>query len=417
VILGRRSLLAATLAAFAPAVGCSSAPKETAFWFSFGGKPREILFELVAAFHREQSEHRIAPVYQGDYFETLAKLRTAFHAGLAPALVHVVGESVPYLADAGVVERLDVHAELAGDLGFVPALTEAGLFPGERPAGVHALPFNRSTPIAYVNTAMFAEARLEPPETWDELREAARRLTKGDGSKKRFGFACAIDWWFWAALVGQAGGAVFDERGAPTLGGDAGVAALDLWRSLIDRDVMRPPPGRDYNAWQVVNADFIEGRAAMIWTSTAYLRYLEDNAKFPFRTARLPRGVRRAVPTGGTFFVMPKGAPDAHRRAAAAFLAFMARPEHANRFAVETGYIPVTRAGLADLEKGGWFAAHPNAKVAVDQLEDAVGWPWTRDLLFVQREIVQPRLEGAILEHQDPRAAMDAATRAALEGP
>ena len=41
------------------------------------------------------------------------------------------------------------------------------------------------------------------------------------------------------------------------------------------------------------------GRAAFIWTSTAYIRYLEDNAKFPVVAAQLPRDVRASVPTGG----------------------------------------------------------------------------------------------------------------------
>ena len=72
---------------------------------------------------------------------------------------------------------------------------------------------------------------------------------------------------------------------------------------------MKPPPGRDYNAWQATNSDFLAGRVAMIWTSTAFLRYLEDNAPFAVGTAALPGDVRRSVPTGGTFFVMPRGLP------------------------------------------------------------------------------------------------------------
>jgi sn-glycerol 3-phosphate transport system substrate-binding protein len=414
VKLGRRSILGGALSVAASSVACRG-DDEAAFWFSFGGKPREVLFALIDAFHRELPEHRIKAVYQGDYFETLAKLRTAIHAGLAPALVHVVGEAIPYLTDAGVLERLDQLPELVTD--FVPALTESGLYPGARPEGVHALPFNRSTPIAYINAEVFEREGARPPETWDELRETARALTKGEGSTKRFGFACAIDWWFWAALVGQAGGDVFDPDGTPTLGGEAGVRALELWESLIADDVMRPPPGRDFNAWQVVNGDFIEQRAAMIWTSTAYLNYFDANAKFAFKTVRLPSNVRRAVPTGGTFFVMPRGARDKHQRAAAAFLAFMARPENANRFATETGYIPVSRAGLATLEASGYYRDHPNARTAVDQLEDARGWPWTRSLLYVQREIVQPRIEAAVLAREAPRSAMAAARRAAEEGP
>ncbi len=118
------------------------------------------------------------------------------------------------------------------------------------------------------------------PTVWDELRATAARLVVRDGaSTRRWGFECPIDWWFWAALVGQAGGGVVAPDGTPTLGGEAGVRALRLWRTLVHEDrTMKPPPGRGYNAWQVADAVFLAGRVVVVWTSTSFLRYLEDNA-------------------------------------------------------------------------------------------------------------------------------------------
>ncbi len=399
--------------------GCRPIDERAAeLWFSYGGKNREVLLSLVDAFHRAQGEHRVRAIYQGDYFELLAKLRTAIHAGAAPAVTHVVGEIVPYLVEAGVLQRLDELPALARDFDLVPELTQSGLFTSREPKPLYALPFNRSTPIAYVNRSLFDEAGLAAPTTWDELRSAAKRLTRGEGSGKRFGFACPIDWWFWVAMVGQAGGEILDADGRVTLGGDAGVKALRFWQTLADEDrSMRVPTGRDYNAWQVTNEDFIAGRAAMIWTSTAFLRYIEDHAKFHVETAPLPRDERFAVPTGGTMFVMPRGEDGPKRRAAAAFLAFMMQPAQANAFATETGYIPVSRPGLDALRREGFFVAHPNAKVALDQLSHAHPWPWGTQIFRLQREIVQPRLEAAMLAHEDPARALDDARRAATEDP
>ncbi|MFO0613139.1 MAG: ABC transporter substrate-binding protein [Polyangiaceae bacterium] len=409
-MLTRRAALALTASSLsALAIGCG-AERGAPFWFSYGGKPREVLLAIVADFHASQSEHRIAPVYQGDYFETLAKLRTAMHVGMAPALTHVVGESLPYLVEAGVLEPID---DVAEGLELVPALTQVGMF-GAR-AETHALPFNRSTPIMYVNDEMLESAGVRAPETWDELREAARALTTGSGADTRFGFACAIDWWFWVALVGQAGGSVFDADARPALDSDAAAEAIELWRELVGAGVMRPPPGRDYDAWEVVNGDFFAKRAAMIWTSNAYLRKFDDNAKFRWRAAPLPRGVRGSAPTGGTFFVVPRGAPDAHRRAARAFLRFVMQPAQANRFATATGYLPVSRAGVEALEREGYYTTHPNDRVPVDQLARAHGWPWSRSLLRVQREVIQPSLEAAILGGRPTREVLREAQRAALE--
>ena len=64
-----------------------------------------------------------------------------------------------------------------------------------------ALPFNRSTPIAYYNKHVFTELGLSPPTTWTELRAVAARGTLADRS--RWGFGARIDWWFWLALVGH----------------------------------------------------------------------------------------------------------------------------------------------------------------------------------------------------------------------
>lgn len=410
--------LAATFAAIA-APSCARARGrradgrvEASLWFAYGGKNREVLLSLIEQFHASQTRYHIHATYQGDYFECLAKLRTALSARAAPTLTHVIGEVLPYLAEASVLTPLDSFAA-EEDFGLVPELAQARGFTGGDTRPLYGLPFNRSTPIAYYNKPLFRELGLSPPTTWDELSLVARRANLPG---QRWGFECPIDWWFWIALVGQAGGAVIEPDGTPSLGGEAGVRAVELWQALVHHDhTMKPPPGRDYNAWQVANTDFLSGHAAMIWTSTAFLRYLEESARFEVGAAPLPRGVRASVPTGGTLFVMPKGPPRDEQEAAFAFLRWMMEPAQANAWATRTGYIPVSRAGIAALRAGGYYDAHPNDRVALDQLAFAEPWPWQRDLFRIEREVVQPRLEEAILARRDARAVLDEARRLARE--
>ena len=409
--VSRRPLLAGLAAALGSAAcGPVHDGPDATLWYAYGGKNREVLLELVSRFHATQGEHRILPTYQGDYFELLAKLRTASHAGVVPAVTHVVGEVLPYLAEASALVPLSELGLGDVEAGVVPALAQRGTFTagGDRP--LYGLPFNRSTPIAYFNGEMLIELGAKPPQTWEELVSFAVAASRGERDARRYGFGCPIDWWFWVALAGQAGGSLVDEAGTITLAGDAGEEALRLWQRLVHEErAMRPPPGRDYNAWQAVNADFLAKRTAMIWTSTAFLRYLEQNAKFPVVAAALPAHVKRAVPTGGTFFVVPRGAPPKMRPAAAAFLRFMAAPAQANHFATKTGYLPTSVAGVAALERDGHFASHPNDRVASDQLGAAMPWPWSPRLFRVQREAVQPRLESAVLERRDAHEVMQAA--------
>src|SRR5690606_6844607 len=123
---------------------------------------------------REQSAVRVHATFQGDYFEGLTKLRTGMFVGSTPTLSHVVGEVVPYLAEAGALEPLDDIGAL-DDLD--PALAQAGTFTGGEGQPTWALPFNRSTPIAFYNRDLFAELGLAPPASWEALREVARAAT------------------------------------------------------------------------------------------------------------------------------------------------------------------------------------------------------------------------------------------------
>lgn len=380
------------------------------FWFMYGGRNRATLETLVGRFNARQSDVWVRPVFQGDYFEGLAKLRTALAAGAAPPLSHVVGEVVPYLAEAGVLEPLDHYAE-ARTLPILPALGQDAAYYGGGQQPLVLVPFNRSTPIAYVNRRLFEQRAVGVPDTWQGLHDAARALS----APGRFGFGCPIDWWYWAALVGQAGGRVVEADGRVSLGGSAGVAALEFWQRMVREGVMKPPPGRDYNAWEQLSQDFLSGRVAMMWSSTAFVRYLEETADFPVLALPLPRGVRASVPTGGTHFVLLKSAASELKQAAWRFVRFMLEADAAAYWSSETGYLPVTVGAVQKLESSGFYAKHRNYRVALDQLRVAQPWPWSKGLFRIQREIVQPRLEAAVLEGQKPELALAQARRLAQE--
>ncbi len=387
-------------------------------WYTYGGKNRLVLEQLVAGFNAAQAEHWVQPVFQGDYYEGLAKLRTALAAGAAPALSHVVGEVIPYLAEAGVLEPLATRPGV-DQLDLLPALGQAGTWRGGGQRPLVCLPFNRSTPIAFYDADVFEREGIAPPESWQALLEAARWLSTTDASgARRYGFACPIDWWFWAALVGQAGGELIEADGRISLGGVAGIKALELWQRMVNEDrSMKPPPGRDYNAWEATNQDFLAGRSVMIWTSTAFVRYLEDNARFNVRAAKLPGFVRRAVPTGGTHWILLRAAPEPEKAGAWQFLRYLHEPAQVARWATSTGYIPTTQSAVRRLTEAGHYAEHPNDAVALAQLDVAQPWPWSPRLFQLQREIIQPRLEAAVLGRQSPRAVMQDAVRLAQREP
>src|SRR5260370_2944974 len=114
--------------------------------------------------------------------------------------------------------------------------------------------------------------------------------------------------------------------------------------------------------------DCWSGRAAIIWSSTAFLRYVEENARFRVAVAGLPGETTRAVPTGGTFFVILRDAPANEKKAAWDFLRWMARPRQTIEWSTSTGYMPVTRSAVNQLRDSAYYANHPNAELPPTEL-------------------------------------------------
>jgi sn-glycerol 3-phosphate transport system substrate-binding protein len=76
--------------------------------------------------------------------------------------------------------------------------------------------------------------------------------------------------------------------------------------------------------------------------------------------------------------------------------------------------MPVTRSAVKELQDSGYYAAHPNDRIALAQLDAVEPWPWSPTLFRVQREVVDPLLEDAVLENRRAAEALDAARREAL---
>jgi len=417
------ALLCGAVLLLVPAVPAApQGPVVAQFWYAFGGKNREVTEAYIKQFNDSQSKYRIEGAFQGDYFQALAKIRAAAATKTAPAVFHVIGEAIPQLAAAGLFEPLESYVK--GPNGtrlddFLPGQTQHTYFDylGKPAASLVALPFFRSTPILFYNADLLAQKGVKPPTTWDEMREASAQLTVREGSDvKVYGFEVPIDWWFWLAMLHQAGGTLVTPDGKRAAFRDKGTEALQFWVDLVNRDkTMKRPPGKDYNAWEVTNTDFLNQRAAMIYTSTAFLNHMTQNAKFKLGTAFLPGKVKQAVPTGGTFFVIARDAPTPQKEAGWAFVKWMTDPAQTASLSQATGYMPIRLSAINSPEMLDFFKANPNYKTAIDQLRTAHKFPYTPALIEIQREVIQPHLEAAVLGLKTAGEVMEAAEAKANE--
>ena len=175
--LSRRALCTGALSGILTAgAGCQrGGPTRASLWFSYGGRNRQTLERLLRRFNRKQSRYYIDGVFQGDYYEGLAKLRLGLAASRGPSLSHVIAEVVPYLDHAGVLEPLGSYPG-AKQLDVLPTLGQVGTWVGGSERELCALPFNRSTPITYFDGELFERHHERAPTTWEELRGTARAL-------------------------------------------------------------------------------------------------------------------------------------------------------------------------------------------------------------------------------------------------
>jgi sn-glycerol 3-phosphate transport system substrate-binding protein len=181
--------------------------------------------------------------FQGAYAELVQKLQAGLAAGEVPDLVLLDSPFVALFAKDGVLVPLDDFAsnpDTALDLEtFIPGLLQDGYYQGT----LYALPLMRSTPLLYFNRDMFAEVGLPDrvPETWDEFREFAAKLTKEEnGEIVRSGVSFTMGQttahWYLQGAIYAFGGEVSDADFNIKLTEPEAKAAAQLWQDMVFTD-------------------------------------------------------------------------------------------------------------------------------------------------------------------------------------
>src|SRR5438876_1198328 len=173
-----------SLAAIAVALASATAQAQTKIDFFFpvpvDGKLAKEMTRLVKVYNDSQ--------------------KAVANAGKPPGMVLMSANFVLDLKLAGDVISLEPMLKADGTtrekfLGdFWPALWANATVDGE----LYAIPYQNSTPLLYYNKEHFKEAGLnpdKPPQTWAELVDAAKKLTKAD--RMGFGLPEGYDYMGW----------------------------------------------------------------------------------------------------------------------------------------------------------------------------------------------------------------------------
>jgi sn-glycerol 3-phosphate transport system substrate-binding protein len=412
--IARRTLLAAGLAA--PALARAATETEISFYFpiAIGGPVTKIIDGYASAFGRENPDIRVRAVYAGSYVDTLTKAQTAIRAGDQLAMAVLLAVDAFTLIDQNLIVPLDTLGDAKWLDAFYPAFRSNAQIGGHE----WGVPFQRSTVVLYWNKAAFRDAGLDPeapPATWAEHTAMARKATKmNGGAVARWGVeipSSGFPYWLYQALVTEAGGTLASPDGKRTFFDSPECqAALQYWIDLSAKYHAQPSGIVD---WGTTPHDFLEGRAAMIWTTTGNLSFIRAGAKFPFGVAMLPAGKRRGSPTGGGDIYLFKAAPAAQQHAALRFARWLTSPERAAQWCIDTGYVATRPDAWATPALQKYVAGFPAAAVARDQLRYAVPELSTHDNQHVTQAL-NDGLQAALTGRKPPQAALHEAQATAV---
>jgi sn-glycerol 3-phosphate transport system substrate-binding protein len=397
--------------------GAARAEVTVQFWHSMTGHLGEVLGGLVQRFNSSpaaQGKIRVELQFVGTYEEGLNKLRTALLAHRAPHIVQITDIGTQLLADAHVTVPLQDLAAVDPDFPLSELLPQVRRYYEVR-GKLQSLPFATSNPIIYYNADAFAQAHVkEPPKTFSELYDVAKRLT--DPAAKTTGITWPLHSWFFEQFLAEQGQSLADHdngrsarASAVLCDSPAGVAFVTLWAKMV-KDGVFANVGR---GWGPAEQNFLAGRSAMLITSTSDVFEVAKKATFKVLTAALPHpdgAVPGGTIIGGNSLWILAGKPREEEHAAYEFVKFMASRATQRTWHTGTGYFPIRSDVIAELEAEGFYRDNPAARTAIDQLRASPDVPATHGALlgiFPEARVhIESAIELVLAGQLDPAAAL-----------
>ncbi|SFT65304.1 multiple sugar transport system substrate-binding protein [Actinopolyspora lacussalsi subsp. righensis] len=314
-----------------------------------------------------------------------------------PDLLFVDNPDLKTVAKTGALTELSQYG-LSGE-GFYPGIVEAGSYRGKLyglAPGVNGL-------ALFYNRTMFERAGLEPPETWQEMRSAARELTEGSTHGIAFSALASEEGsWQFEPFLWSNGGSL------DSLDSRRSVEALEFWSGLVE-DGLASRSVVNWNQNDVIDR-FAGGNAAMMINGSWSLSSLDDSG-VDYGIVTLPTpstDIAPKVPLGGEVGAIPETTPE-RQRDAARVLGCMLERDNMLDWTSDHAYVP-GRTKVAEQ----YAADRPVMKPFVEEV--ATGRARTAELGPRYREVSQglaDAIQATIAGSTSPREALERAARIA----
>ncbi len=334
--------------------------------------------------------------------DLLQTLQTDVSGGTNPD-ISIIGTRwlLDFVKD-GIAEPLDGMMPADVKARFIPPFLAPGTIAGK----VYGLPIAASARAMYYNKDMLTQAGYpNGPATWDDVVAASEKLkAKGVPGFGLMAKGTETDVYWYYALWSY-GGDVVNARTQAAFDSPAGVKALTLYKTMVDRGLTQPGP-TNYTRSDIQDL-FKQGRVGMVITAPFLIGQLaKDAPKLDYGIVPVPKGTDSAtyaVTDSVVMFSNSKVKPAAWQ-----FLDFLFTKAPRAEFTAGEGFLPTTKAEAADPA----FTDNARLKIFVDLLPSAhfaptvTGWEDTA-------KAVSDAVQSVYIGQAEPAAALkQAAARA-----
>lgn len=266
----------------------------------------EDLVKVWNASQKNQIEVMIIPD-----FEFVPKFATAVEGGVPPDIVSIDLIYVPQFAALG--QMTDI-TDMAKQMPFFDKLSPSHVRLATYEDRLYALPFSAEGSVLLYNKGLFEKAGLDPekpPTNWDEMYDAAKKITALGDDIYGFYFsgACAgCNAFTFLPLIWASGGDVLSEDGSKATLTDPNVkAALEFYRKMWVEKLI--PEGAKVDTGADFLGAFTTGKIGMVGSGAFSISVLKkDHPEIEFGISYLP-GQKGGYSSfaGGDSIGIPKG--------------------------------------------------------------------------------------------------------------
>ena len=397
------------------------------YWYGLTAQLGDIMVDHCKRFNESQTKYEAVCVGQGGYDKAEQNTIAAYRSKQQPTLVQIYDAGTVNFMLSGAIYPAN---QLVKD--FDMKVDWADYFPGvanyyaTSKGEMWSFPYNSSTALLYWNKDAWAKiGKTNGPETIEEWFGDLRKM-KAAGVE--CGFAFDYDTWMPLEQFSAIHNLPIATKNNGYDGLDAEVTFhktrfvdyMKDWKKLQDEGIARVQTAQ---TGKTKNQAFADGSCATMLSSVADHGVIAATAVpgLNWGVAMLPvyEGTKRqnSLVGGASLWIMA-GKSKEEYEAAAAYLAFLAKPEEALWFSTVTGYIPIRNSGFKYLMDQKFYEdkKYAGRELAITSLTATPPSPLSRGIRlgnFTQiRSEIRSELEAAFTGKKDMQQAMnDAADR------